>query len=136
MRISGPHGQRPTPNPSRAPPGAAGGQADPTAKAESAGTPVGRGPRPLKANPTGSEKSSLWKVELGFYVDPTTGQRKDDLLTDLAGACSPPGYLDPNPLTTLLHSVTVESVRTTVRFETGVFRSDLLVWEGVTNRPC
>ena len=69
-------------------------------------------------------------------MDPTTGQRKDDLLTDLAGACSPPGYLDPIPWTALLHSVTVECVLTTVRFETGVFRSDLLVWEGVTNRPC
>ena len=67
-------------------------------------------------------------------MDPTTGQRKDELLTDLAGACSPPGYLDPNPWTALLHSVTVECVLTTVRFETGIFRSDLLVWEGVTNR--
>ena len=62
-------------------------------------------------------------------------QRKDELLTDLAVACSPPGYLDYNPWTALLYSVTVECVLTTVRFETGVFRSDILVWEGVTNRP-
>ena len=69
-------------------------------------------------------------------MDPTTGQRKDELLTNLAEACSPPGYLDPIPWTARLHSVTVECVHTTVPFETGVFRSDLLVWEGVTNRPC
>ena len=62
-----------------------------------------------------------------IYVDTTIPQRKDELLTDLAVACSPPGYLDPNPLTALLHSVTFVCVHTTVRFETGVFRSDLLV---------
>ena len=70
-----------------------------------------------------------------IYVDLTILQRKDEFLTDLAGACSPPGYLDPNPWTALLHSVTLVCVHTTVRFETGVFRSNLVVWEGVTNRP-